>query len=593
MKKMMFLIFTVLLFTVVSMPNAYPQGYTHRATLTGHTGSINAVAFSPDSTTLVSGSSDSTIRLWSVETGEHEHTFTGHENPVWAVAFNPDGETLASGSDLSNFRFWNVFSGQQTRSYNLVSSSDEVVKETIKALAFSPSGKTLARGYSDGTIWLNSAIYWGSTGGGIVGDDLDNHSSSIATGGLAFSPDGRTLASASYDETVVLWNIEGGRGTYKRTLRDTDAVFDVVFSPDGQTLASCGAHDGIRLWDANTGRHKKTLWGHRGDVAEIAFSPDGKTIASGSLDHTIRLWDANTGGHKATLTGHTDGVVTLAFSPDGRTLASGSWDHTIRLWNTNFPIVSIAPSVVESPAVGEQFVIDIDISNGQNITGYGFVVSFDRNALRYVSSSNGNYLPSGAFVSDPEVVDGTLQVEATTFIGVGNGDGTLASLTFEVVDVTTSRLYLLWGTRIVKSDRTHLSVIRQDGRVVQLEDVNWDGIVDVDDLLRVATFYGKSIVYVGGKNPDVNGDGVVNVQDILLVTTVLDGASSAPLANPQAVSMLTAAEVQKWLTHAKQLKFTDATMQRGVAVLEQLLATLMQVEAIPEETVLLPKSLQS
>lgn len=111
--------------------------------------------------------------------------------------------------------------------------------------------------------------------------------------------------------------------------------------------------------------------------------------------------------------------------------------------------------------------------------------------------------------------------------------------------------YLLSGTRILKPDATLLPITRQHGQIVQREDVNRDGVVDVGDLLRVATFYGQSIVYAGGKNPDVNGDGIINVQDIRLVTAVLDAAASAPLANPQTISMLTATDVQKWLTHAK------------------------------------------
>ena len=68
------------------------------ATLKGHTGPINSVAFSPDGKTLASGSWDKTIKLWDVATGKSTATLKGHTDLVCSVAFSPDGKTLASGS---------------------------------------------------------------------------------------------------------------------------------------------------------------------------------------------------------------------------------------------------------------------------------------------------------------------------------------------------------------------------------------------------------------------------------------------------------------------------------------------------------------
>ena len=55
--------------------------------------------FSPDGRALTSVSWDDTIRLWDVSTGRLLHTLTGYTGRVYSVAFSPDGRTLASGGD--------------------------------------------------------------------------------------------------------------------------------------------------------------------------------------------------------------------------------------------------------------------------------------------------------------------------------------------------------------------------------------------------------------------------------------------------------------------------------------------------------------
>ena len=104
--------------------------------------------------------------------------------------------------------------------------------------------------------------------------------------------------------------------------------------------------------------------------------------------------------------------------------------------------VSVSPASKESPAVGEQFTVDLEITNGRNVAGYQVTVTFDTSALRYVESANGNYLPAGAFFVTPNVSGNQVPLSAVALAGESSGDGTLATVTFEVVAVKASTLTL-------------------------------------------------------------------------------------------------------------------------------------------------------
>ena len=221
--------------------------------------------------------------------------------------------------------------------------------------------------------------------------------------------------------------------------------------------------EAVRLWDAETGELRQTL---TGDIYFVVFSPDGTTLASGSYDYTVRLWDAETGELRQTLTGHTDSVASVAFSPDGTTLASGSYDYTVRLWELPSTRIRLTPTPVISPAIGEQFTISVSIAEGENVGGYQVSLVFDPTVLRYVESANGDYLPSEAFFVPPVVSENKITLGATAFVGVSNGNGTLARITFEVVDVKRSWIGLS-EVILTDNDGAHLSHFPHSGRVVE------------------------------------------------------------------------------------------------------------------------------
>ena len=238
---------------------------------------------------------------------------------VLSVAFSPNGKLLALGDTNGEIRLYQVVDGQQ-----ILTCKGHT--NWVVSLAFSPDGRTLASGSTDFTVKL-----WDVSTAQCL-QTLQGHDNEVWS--VAFSPDGNMLASASDDQTIKLWSIRTGQ--VLRTFQGhTSWVCSVAFSPNGQTLVSGSDDQTVKLWDVSTGECPKSFQGHGDGIRSITVSPDGKMLASGSEDQTVKLWDINIGECLKTFHGHSNEVYSVAFSPQGDLLASGSHDQTVRLWSVS------------------------------------------------------------------------------------------------------------------------------------------------------------------------------------------------------------------------------------------------------------------
>lgn len=277
---------------------------------------VYAVAFSEDGQTIAAAGAGNAVQLWNIQEDSSQR-LEGKSQSIRAIAFSPSGRTLIGTPAID--------SGELVQMWDLPSHALYQTPATAQVIstAFDPHGKFGVSGTIDGRVFLWNRL------GHLVAQLAPIQDAKVT----AVALNGSTIASGSADGRISLWNLKGealGR------LQAGASVISLNLSSNGQRMiAQTSQGQQAFLWDTATRQWKRTSLNEASNSNAADLSPNHATIARGYKNGKIELLPLHAPASPAlahSFVGHQEAVTAVQFSPDGGKLLSGSQDGTVRLW---------------------------------------------------------------------------------------------------------------------------------------------------------------------------------------------------------------------------------------------------------------------
>ena len=339
--------------TMVS-PRTFRQG--NRAEI------ITAAAFSPDGQRCIISTSNGTLQIWDIHSGQYilssiEENLQSAGPPMAVL----DGQRcVAVTRDWDAILVWDILNGEPVCRFEMPSGLNHV-----KAIAVTGDGEYCVGGMSDGALWRweissghcvqlskadsssvnviavtpdNQRCLVGSSNGNLTIWDIKTgrHLVSLWHQGpvnaIAIFPDGRRCVSGTENGALHICDIEKEDHICCLTDQSAEAVKAVAVTEDGQRCVSVSNRGTISIWDLEREISIKTLEGYSSTISSTAITADGKYCACGSSDGTLYVWDVEI-GQRHILNEGTSKMSVVAVSSSVRQCVGAALDGSLHEWN--------------------------------------------------------------------------------------------------------------------------------------------------------------------------------------------------------------------------------------------------------------------
>jgi WD40 repeat protein len=339
------------------------------ATLTGHTDTVSSLVWSSDSSQLVSGSWDNTLRVWNTDDWQLQYILEEHTNNVRFISMSPQNTLASVGADNA-VRLWNMSTGQLMQTFENFSFQG--------ALVWSPDSDKVAATGTEGQIGI-----WQVDTGENIGY---LRSANRRYNSLFWFPNSDLLASTEFTnagividiwQAVTLENIQA--------IEIAGQVCAIAWNSQGTALALLRPDGSIEIWDTTTWQARLT-WPYAESITScaMAWSPDSAYIAVAELREggAVNIFDVTTGETFLSWEAGDQMLYSVIWSPHGDQIMVGQADSSGRgemrvfdsntgeyLWNIS-SLVEIAWHPTENLFASDQ-VYDPDSDNPYAINIFG------------------------------------------------------------------------------------------------------------------------------------------------------------------------------------------------------------------------------
>lgn len=288
-----------------------------------HVDAINGLGVSDSEKLVASISTDNTIRLSTLQTGEELRTLAGHSSAIDQLWVSDDFGTIVTGALDRTVRLWDGRTGNCL----WVGRADW---ERVRAVALGNEGASILVATDENQLYsfdvssgqLNRVVH-GPNGWVVL---------------ILLSVDGRRAVSAQDDGCLHVWRTDNGHVEFSWNVPST-AVTCLAMDRSGRYVAAGGAEGHVYCWSLGSDETPRVFAGHKGVVNAVAFSEDCSRIVSAGEDGTCRLWEVSNGRCLCTLSGDGAPVRAAAITRDGEMAVSGDRFGGMTIWEIHADVV--------------------------------------------------------------------------------------------------------------------------------------------------------------------------------------------------------------------------------------------------------------